>query len=259
MAVVVFAGNSVSTPAATKKPKMIMHAAGGINDKAYTNSKEALIKSLKRGEKMIELDFMYTKDNYIVCSHNWESTKGKRVTKNKFLKTKINKKYTPMSLDMVIRIIGKYKAKLVVDTKEPSVKKFYNRFMHQIMTTAPAFAKRVVPQLYFDEDYDTVQYYYHFKTMIYTLYKQKMTKDSQYKRIAKFCKKRKIGIVTMPDARATKKHIKIIKNKKLKVAVHTVNDYDRIQELKKNGVRYIYTDFQSSKKLKKIYNPEDEE
>ncbi len=63
----------------------------------------------------------------------------------------------------------------------------------------------------------------------------------------------------MPDARATKKHIKIIKNKKLKVAVHTVNDYDRIQELKKNGVRYIYTDFQSSKKLKKIYNPEDEE
>ena len=55
-----------------KNYSYIAHAGGGLGEKTYTNSKEALINSISLGYKLIELDLMVTADKYIFASHDLE-------------------------------------------------------------------------------------------------------------------------------------------------------------------------------------------
>ena len=55
-----------------KNYSYIAHAGGGLGEKTYTNSKEALINSISLGYKLIELDLMVTADKYIFASHGLE-------------------------------------------------------------------------------------------------------------------------------------------------------------------------------------------
>ena len=47
------------------------HALGGINGQAYTNSKEAIENSYKKGMKLFEVDIKLTSDEKLVCVHGW--------------------------------------------------------------------------------------------------------------------------------------------------------------------------------------------
>ena len=51
--------------------KMVAHAGGGIDGKAYTDSIDALDLNLKKGFTYFELDFVLTSDNNLVCMHGW--------------------------------------------------------------------------------------------------------------------------------------------------------------------------------------------
>lgn len=53
-------------------PETIAHAAGAINNKIYSNSYEALNLNYKKGFKYFEIDLSHTKDNKLVCVHNWK-------------------------------------------------------------------------------------------------------------------------------------------------------------------------------------------
>ena len=56
--------------------KFIAHAAGGINFDTYTNSVEALEKSIDNGYRLIEIDLMETSDNFFIGGHHdWPSFK----------------------------------------------------------------------------------------------------------------------------------------------------------------------------------------
>lgn len=50
----------------------IAHATGAIDGNTYLNCKEALLQSLDKGYKYIELDLAMTADSTIVCAHDWE-------------------------------------------------------------------------------------------------------------------------------------------------------------------------------------------
>ena len=65
-----------------KKENLIAHAGGKINNDIYTNSYEAIIKSIKNGYNYIEIDLRKTTDNVLVGIHEWEDIE-------KFLKTSI--------------------------------------------------------------------------------------------------------------------------------------------------------------------------
>lgn len=52
----------------------VAHAGGGIYQKTYTNSYEALDYNAKSGFQYFELDFSFTKDNRLVCLHDWEDS-----------------------------------------------------------------------------------------------------------------------------------------------------------------------------------------
>ncbi len=52
--------------------KFIAHAGGGIDNIKYTNSLEAINKSIKLGYKLIEIDLIETSDNKLVGAHDWD-------------------------------------------------------------------------------------------------------------------------------------------------------------------------------------------
>lgn len=80
------------------KYKIIPHAMGGINEDTYTNSLEAFEQSVKNGFNTMEIDVCMTKDHIPVLCHNDVS----ELTFQDFMTSKIDNKYTPMSLEMLI-------------------------------------------------------------------------------------------------------------------------------------------------------------
>lgn len=58
---------------ASASPELyIAHAGGVIDGQCYTNSREAVEKSLRRGYRYIELDLQVTQDNHLVAVHDWD-------------------------------------------------------------------------------------------------------------------------------------------------------------------------------------------
>ena len=66
-----------------KNYRFIAHAGGGIDDLKYTNSLEAVNKSIKDNFKLIELDIRETLDNVFVGVHEWKEFKKITNTKKK--------------------------------------------------------------------------------------------------------------------------------------------------------------------------------
>ena len=53
--------------------KLIAHAGGSVSGEIYTNSLEAVNKSILNGFKLIELDLLVSKDNKLISLHDWGS------------------------------------------------------------------------------------------------------------------------------------------------------------------------------------------
>lgn len=88
----------------------IAHAGGEINGFRYSNSKEALLLSLNKGYKYIELDLYITSDSNVVCLHgiedfnNFTGSDCQRISSGDFKKKNLFSHYSPMTLDEAIEI-----------------------------------------------------------------------------------------------------------------------------------------------------------
>lgn len=86
-------------------PDFIIHGGGCIDNSSVTNSKEALIKALTKGEKYIELDLAFTSDSVVVALHDWPSFNYKTIgikdhnpiSFKSFKVRKIDGKFSPLS------------------------------------------------------------------------------------------------------------------------------------------------------------------
>lgn len=83
----------------------IAHAGGEIGGIANTNSKEAVLNSISKGFRFIELDILETADNELVAAHDWKNFKGMSgdkmaddtpLTHEEFTKRRILGKLTPL-------------------------------------------------------------------------------------------------------------------------------------------------------------------
>ena len=98
--------------------KFIAHAAGGINFDTYTNSIEALEKSIDNGYRLIEIDLMETSDNFFIGGHHdWPSFKkkltnyeyqsnDKAMTLDEVKNSKVYNKYRPLTIDYINEIFS---------------------------------------------------------------------------------------------------------------------------------------------------------
>ena len=110
--------------------KLIAHAGGGIEEKTYTNSKEAVKKSIKNNFKLIELDLKITSDKKIVAAHDWGSfieitncckkNENLPLSVQKFRKQKIFNKYSIIDYRIINEIFSKNKVALSIHFFESS-------------------------------------------------------------------------------------------------------------------------------------------
>ena len=120
-----------------KNYRFIAHAGGGIDDLKYTNSLEAVNKSIKDNFKLIELDIRETLDNVFVGVHEWKEFKEITNTKkqdenelnnealllNEFKKKKIYKKYTPLDIISINDIFRKNNELILLTDKTNNFRK----------------------------------------------------------------------------------------------------------------------------------------
>ena len=132
---------------------LIAHALGGIDDKYYTNSKEALLYNYELGHRAFEVDFSVTSDEKLVCVHDWEhgafiQNRGeeKILTKEEFEGGIIFEKYTPISVEELLTFMEMHKdIWFVTDTKDsdPSLVTFEISYIvntAKILTTPATIA-----------------------------------------------------------------------------------------------------------------------
>lgn len=96
---------------AQQMPEPIAHALGEIEDIIYSNSREALIASIEKGYKYIEVDIDSTSDGIFIASHDWtafNSTTNHPECKDTiysyevFKNRKLYSKLTPITIDEII-------------------------------------------------------------------------------------------------------------------------------------------------------------
>lgn len=236
------------------KETLIAHACGGIEETDYTNSKEAFELSYANGHRSIEVDFVLTADDKLVCCHDWkdpltsEHEKGYAYTEEAFLALKLYDKYTPMSLEMLFELMQKYEDVYVItdtkETKEELVRKEFQFIVDKAREVgAEDVLDRFVVQLYNHEMYDIVEEYYSFPEYILTLYKLDEPDEADFVEHSRFCRTRGFTTITMWPEWAKPEIVEVANRYGIDIYVHTINDVDTLEELKAGGVKGFYTDF----------------
>lgn len=235
--------------------KVISHALGGIDGKDYTNSFEALEYSYEKGQRVVEADFQFTSDDVLVLRHYWkddlgqENSDGSAPTLEEFKNTLIYSAYMPVTAEDLARYMSSHKdLYLVTDVKHKmkstALEAAIKEFVKIARETDPSILERVIVQIYCEEDYAKMEKIYPFESYIFTLYKLPKEYKDNYGKIAEFCKKAGISVVTMPAKWIKdKSDIEELTENDIMVYVHTVNEQEEAAKMLGYGVNGIYSDY----------------
>ncbi|WP_135551817.1 phosphatidylinositol-specific phospholipase C/glycerophosphodiester phosphodiesterase family protein [Paenibacillus cymbidii] len=232
--------------------RMIAHAMGSIDGKAYTNSYEAFMTNYNRGYRLFEVDLTMTSDGEIAARHDWTHAMqpglpagaGETPTLSQFKQARIYGKYQPLSWKDIITLMAKYPdVYVVVDAKETDLPLLSQLFATMIADAAvvdPAILQRVVPEIFTPEMYTVVMAEIPFPHFLYSLYRTHASADS----IVAFVKDRQITAVAMPVSRTVVSPTLLHRLNKLGVKsyVHTVNNPVMMRWLQKAGAYGFYTE-----------------
>ena len=230
-----------------KLPKAIAHAFGGIEGATYTNSIEAFEHNFKKGCRYFEVDFSLTADQQVVAMHDgFEKHLGleDNFSHQQFKQVKFDSKWTPVDAAGLAKLmLDKLDWYLVTDIKPDTTggQSFQlQQICNELAKVGIDCRKRVIPQVYDDQEDFTSVANLGFNEIILTLYRVRLT-DSEVFDFAK--NNPKIVAVTM----STNRWNKTLANSLSKIGVlsyvHTVNDPQKISELLSQGVHGVYTDF----------------
>ncbi len=227
------------------KPLRIAHAAGGIDGRTYTNSYEALDTNLEKGFEYFEIDFSFTSDGELVCLHDWDGTFQRtfgyktedKVTLKEFENLVESKsRYTNCTLNgLALWMLNNPSSYIVTDVKEDNLKAL--RIISEVL---PSANKRVIPQIYQPENFNTVKNL-GFEQVIWTLYRSAAKVDEVIDWVLKF---EGSVAVTMPEQRAKTVLPKLLSKINVPTYVHTINSLEKEADyLTTYGISEIYTDF----------------
>ncbi len=210
----------------------VAHAGGGYKDNTYTNSIEALNEN-KKDFLFFEIDFFLTKDNKVVCEHDFNnSLESIENFKNHIKKNKIYQQCTYLSLkDWLNENPNKI---IITDFKNENIKGL--RFISENFLN---YEKRFIPQIYHPKEYLAVKNL-GFQNIIWTLYRYQNSNDA----ILIYAKKMDLFAITMNPARARSGLGKLLKRINVKTYVHTINSVSEYYKyLKIYNIDQIYTDW----------------
>ncbi len=225
-----------------KKYMRIAHAWGDYKWFTYTNSLDALEQN-KKYFRYFELDFSWTKDNKLVCIHDWGgsfkksfwfSLEGKVPTKKQFMYYVIkNKSYKNCTLDSLVVWLEKNPTVFIItDVK-------WGNFdaIDEIARLYPDQKNRFIPQIHNPNDYKGVKEMW-FTKIIWTLYEYQWKKQD----ILQYAKKYNFFAITMPKEKVKTWLALELKTLWERVYAHTVNNFEEFKKLQLLWVDEVYTD-----------------
>ena len=225
------------------KNNLIVHATGGIDGLSYTNSKDAMTQSLKKGYRLIEVDFNYTTDNKLVCVHNWSDafySLKEAPDFETFMNIRIQGKYTPACAEDIINYMKKHKDLfIVIDSKDDN--------LSAVIQTLYDIAKeseimdRFIVQLYQPGEKANIEQIYDFPEENYLFTCYKFSTDPM--KIIPVCYDENINVVTIKTEALSEEALAFFMSKNIYVYEHTVNRPDKAQNRINLGVWGLYTDF----------------
>lgn len=223
----------------------VAHALGGIESNTYTNSREAFLYNYNLGQRVFEADLRLTADGGLAVVHDLPlDDEGRRMTEKEFKKHKVQGRYTAMTFTDLAKLMKKYPDMYVVtDTKETEKALVKQQFGHIVEVgnkVDPEILKRIIPQIYQEEMYDTVMGIYGWSSMIYTLY---ALENFSEKEVVDFAYQRGIGVITTNAGRAQELFFHELYDRNIRVYMHTYNTPEDEAYLKMKGVWGLYTDF----------------
>ncbi|MDC7291852.1 hypothetical protein NXH76_29230 [Blautia schinkii] len=245
-----------------KNYQVIAHALGGLEGKAYLNSKESFINYYEKGVRLFEVDLAKTEDGVWVCRHSWNNSlgqwegEGKQVmTAENFLSTPLYGKFTPMTFKELLLLLKDYPdAFVLLDSKQYSVRNYrrtledYSEYLEIArMVDAEHVLGQLIPEIYNEAMFPGTAQMYRFPSYIYSLWQEYSAKE--LKQIAVFCREKGIPAVTVSDKYWSEKVQKIFDDKGILVYIYTVNDQGKAKEYLKKGAAGVCTDVLLDKDL----------
>ena len=227
--------------------ELIAHGGGGIESHRYTNSLEAIKKSVANGYRYIEIDFSITSDSIMVAAHDWElfnkitgfEHKGDTApTFADFSSRRILGKYTPLSAADINEIFENDTTIYLVTDKISSPELLARNFPH--------LKKRTLVEAFSYEDYAELRsqgYYRVFYSCMATDLNESLVKHLL---LHPFFRGTKIDWITMYVGGLDNMAFRIIDAlATFNIALFTVNNYTEIPCNKFHDVdrvKMIYTD-----------------
>lgn len=232
--------------------RVVIHALGEIGGRAYTNSQEALEKNYGDGNKVFECDVILTADKKLVAAHDWNTgfhegfSKEDPPTKQEFMQTPIIGKYTPMSIEEIVRFMKEHPEVYIVTDSKSTEEEEYKIEFRELVNAAMEndcedVLKRFVIQIYHPYMYHDIESIYDFENYIFTLYREGYRGDTEeMEEYARFCVLNGIDVITINKDYYNDELPEICDRYGLQLFVHTVNGEERTAFLEKNVG--IYTD-----------------
>lgn len=226
-----------------KNINFVIHGGGSLDSKGYLNSIESVEYYINNNCNLIELDFVFTKDDEIICSHYLEYYENysieNRPTLEEAKNAKIDNLYSTLDFGLLIEILKQNPSvKIVFDTKESDCKKLISKMLEISYNENFNLKERMIIQVYSYDNYLEMNEF-DFEEYWFTNYKVNYNSNKIKKYFSK-CE----NVTTIVLFKNEWKYFKFLNFKtNKKIAVHTVNEKNFIKFLQNHGVDYIYCDY----------------
>lgn len=218
--------------------KLIAHACGGNIRLEYTNSKEAFLQAVSDGFHVIEVDVRFTKDLALVCAHDFEKP-VEAPEYATFMTGRIDGRFSPMDINQCMKLAEVNNVTLIMDVK---LRDELASVAHYICSQGNH--SDIYIQIATEAELEQV-------TGLPVLYNLTFTED--YRRVAAFCVKNNIRVVSISAQRLQKNEDwKILLSHNIKIYGHTVNSLLLYEDLRRKGIAGVFTDSMIPKDISDI-------
>lgn len=229
------------SPLAHEAPRLIAHAGGIIREMTYTNSREALEESYRKGYRYFEIDLCFTRDRHLVLIHDWGQTYRKYFegdpdipTLDEFAALTMKHGLHQMTAKDLFRWLEEHPdAHIVTDVKSDNL-----IALRSLATDFARCRSRIVPQIYSADEFETVRDM-GYERIILTLYRTAASNES----ILSLAEEKDVFAFTMFPTRGARGDL----SRRLRalgqvVYFHTVNSRDKAESLRELGAHGFYSD-----------------
>lgn len=226
-------------------PELIAHAGGGIEGFVYTNSREALEKSIADGYRYIEFDLVLTADSVLVAAHDWEEFNSITGLEHNgdtapafsdFLQRRIYNRYTPLSAQDINAVFESDTTLILVTDKISSPYLLARNF--------PNLKRRMVVEAFSYDDYNLLRSQGYMNVLYSCMAHDIESAIVKHLFLHPFFEGYKIEWIAMSIKYLDNLLFRLIDALfSLNFAMFTVNDYEDIPPRYRNATKMIYTDY----------------